>query len=444
MTSFFHTYDLRGLHPEEIDVEEAEKVGKAFGTFVDAEEVLIGRDGRKHGEKILEAFIRGLKSTGADVATSGIVPSPVIYYGQRKHGFGAAVVVTASHNPAEYTGFKFCREEALAMSREGGMKQIQEIYEKEAFQKGEGEEREIDLVEDYIEAVKDTIGATGLELKINCGNGVTGMIAEELFEALECDVSTINCEVDGEFPNHLPDPGNEEAQEALSSGMEDEELGIIFDGDGDRAGFILPGYGYIPEDEVLALFSEEALKKRKGKVIYDLRASKLVPEVVKENGGTPVETRVGHTFISEAIHEDPEIVFAGELSGHYYFPEWDFPFDDALFAAALMTQIAAKTDLIRRLENYPDYPVSPELRIDCPNDAKKEVVNRVEASYPDREITDLDGAKIHFEKGWALVRPSSTEPKMSVRVEADTEEDMKRILSEIEACVQEAIEEASS
>lgn len=444
MTSFFHAYDLRGKYPGEIGENEAEKVGKAYGTFTGAEEVLVGRDGRKHGEEITEAFIHGILSTGTDVAYAGMVPSPVVYFGMVKNCIESSAVVTASHNPSEYTGFKFAKEGALAMSREGGMKEIEEIYEMESFESGEGKRREISLEEDYIEAVQEKIDLEEeLDLAVNFGNGVTGSIGKELLQELGCTVEPVNDEINGDFPNHLPDPTNEEAQKELESHIEGKDLGIIFDGDGDRAGFIIPEYGYITEDEVLALFSEESLEREKGKVLHDLRASKLVPEIVRQNGGEPQETRVGHTFVSEGIHTDSSIVFAGELSGHYYFPAFEFPWDDGLFAAALMCQIVSEKDVLAKLTDYPDYPVSPELRIDCPEERKQKVMEKMKEEYSDHELSTMDGVKIQFDKGWALVRPSSTEEKMSVRCEANTEEDVDRILGEVEEKVREFIESST-
>lgn len=435
MASFFHSYDLRGVYPDEISEEEARKVGKAYGTFVETDKVLVGRDGRKHGEEISEAFIEGVNSTGTDVRSAGVTPTPVVYFGQVDNGFESSAIVTASHNPPDYTGFKFCLEGALAMSREGGMKEIEEIYTSEEFSEGSGSSDGVKLEEEYISEVKNKIGSLGLDVVINCGNGVTGTIARELFEELGCSVKMVNEKVDGDFPNHLPAPGNEEAQQQLEDALDDEDLGIIFDGDGDRAGFVLPGYGYVEEDKVIALLAEESLKDEKGTVVHDLRASKLVPEKVREFGGEPEESRVGHTFISERIHEGGDVVFAGELSGHYYFPAFDFPWDDGLFAGALMCKMASEEDLEEKIEAFPKYPVSPELRIDCPEDAKKEVVEKFAEEYSDHDITTKDGVKVQFEKGWALVRPSSTEPKMSVRCEADTEEDLERILDEVEGRV---------
>lgn len=444
MVSFFHSYDLRGKYPDEIDADVAEKVGKAYGTFTDAEEVLVGRDGRKHGEEIVGAFMQGIRSTGTDVIYAAKAPSPVIYYGMVAHDIKSSAVVTASHNPSEYTGFKFSKEGALAMSREGGMAEIEEIYENEEFESGDGEIRRVDLGNGYIEFVRNKVNLEEeLDVVVNFGNGVTPIVGTEMLEALGCNVKSVNDRIDGEFPNHLPDPTNEEAQADLEAEMDGEDLGIIFDGDGDRTGFILPGYGYIEEDQILALFSEECLEEEKGKVVHDLRASKLVPEIIEKNGGEPQETRVGHTFISEEIHADPSIVFAGELSGHFYFPVFDVPWDDGLFAAALMCQMVSEKDVRQKLEDYPNYPVSPELRIDCPEEAKQGVVEKMKQEYSDHELSTMDGVKVQFEKGWALVRPSSTEEKMSVRCEADTQEDVDRILEEVESNVRDFIQELS-
>jgi phosphomannomutase/phosphoglucomutase len=444
MVSFFHAYDLRGIYPDEIGEEEARKVGKAFGTFTDAGEVLVGRDGRNHGEKITEAFITGIISTGTDVSYAGMVPSPVVYFGMREENIDASAVVTASHNPPEYTGFKFCKEDALAMSREGGMKQIEKLYESEEFETGKGQRNDIEISEAYLSAIEERFEIEeGLDVIVNFGNGVAAEVGREALERIGCDVNPVNDEIDGSFPNHLPDPTNQDAKDALMEEMNGEDLGIIFDGDGDRAGFILPEYGYISEDEVLTVFSERCLEKRKGKVVHDLRASQLVPEKVRESGGTPLETRVGHTFISESIHSDSDIVFAGELSGHYYFPVYGFPFDDGIFSAVLMCQIASEVDLVKVLEEYPDYPVSPELRIDCPEEAKEKVVRGVKEAYSDHDVSTIDGAKVIFENGWALVRPSNTEEKMSVRCEGDTEEEVEEILEEVEFQVRKLIEQNS-
>ncbi|EGQ43884.1 MAG: phosphomannomutase [Candidatus Nanosalina sp. J07AB43] len=257
MTSFFHSYDLRGIYPDEIGLDEAEKVGKAYGTHTEAEEVLIGRDGRTNGSEVAEAFMDGVCSTGTDVAYMGMAPTPLIYFGQVRNGFGSAAVVTASHNPSEYTGFKFNRPEGVAMSRQGGMRDIQDIYESRDFEAGSGSVREIEVLDDYVREVSELVGNLDLDVLIDCGNGVTGLMARRLFEELGCNVRILNEEIDGSFPSHLPDPTDEKAQRTVEKAMDGEDLGIIFDGDGDRAGFVLPEHGYVQEDEVITLYQNK-------------------------------------------------------------------------------------------------------------------------------------------------------------------------------------------
>jgi Phosphomannomutase len=221
--------------------------------------------------------------------------------------------------------------------------------------------------------------------------------------------------------------------------MDGEDLGILIDGDGDRAGFFVPGYGDVPEDEVIGTMSSRLLEES-GTVIYDLRASQLVEDLVTEAGGTPVESRVGHTFISEMIHEDPNVVFAGELSGHFYFPGLGFPWDDGLLAAALFSSIVEEEDIEQMLSSLPEYPVSPELRIDCPEDSKEDVMSQVRDRFGDRDVSEKDGLKIGFDGGWALVRPSSTEPKMSLRCEASSEERLEDIRETVEGFLRSSID----
>ncbi|MDY7082541.1 MAG: phosphomannomutase/phosphoglucomutase [Halobacteria archaeon] len=443
--SFFHAYDLRGRYPDELGEDEALRVGKAFGTLVDADEVLVGRDGRMHGKDVANAFIDGITSTGTDVLYAGMEPTPVIYFGTDYLDVEASAAVTASHNPPEYTGFKFSKQNALAMSREGGMAEMERIYAAEEFDEvGEGEKGEVEDVEledDYVEFVKERIDLKEeIDVAVNFGNGVTAEIGRRVLEEIGCNVESINDTIDGDFPNHLPAPGEKEAQEQLSEILEGKDLGILFDGDGDRAGFMVDGK-YVEGDDMLAIFSEECLKRKTGKVVYGLRSSKVVPETIEENGGEPVESRVGHTFISETIHADTDVVFAGEVSGHFYFPVLDVPWDDGIFAAAFVCQIATERALAEVINALPNYPVSPELRIDCPEHAKAGVVERVKEKYADEEVSTVDGAKVFFDDGWALVRPSNTEEKMSVRCEADTEEALDRILDDVEGAVREAIEE---
>lgn len=459
MTEFFHAYDLRGTYPDQIGEQEAERLGRAFAAHVrDADEggrdatIVVGRDGRRHGEQITDAFVAGVTAAGVDVRDVGLAPTPALYYASW-HDDCYAAAVTASHNPPEYTGFKFSRPGGLAMSRDGGMADVERRYERgeEPSSESDGERREEDLLDDYVDFVTSRVDLDGeVSVAANFGNGVAASCGVALLEAIGCDVTAVNDAIDGDFPSHPPSPGEEAARRALTDAMTDEDLGVIFDGDGDRAGFVLPERGYVPEDQVIALMAEELVERNggEGAVVYDLRCSQLVSERVEAAGGEPRESRVGHTFIAEAIHAEPEpgtpsVVFAGEVSGHYYFPGLGAPWDDGLLAAAFIAELASREDLAARIDGYPEYPVSPELRIDCPEGAKQGVLADVEAFYGDRETSDVDGVKVFFDAGWALVRPSNTEPKMSVRVEADSEEALERLLADVEDVVRMAIEDNS-
>lgn len=439
MTGFFHAYDLRGVYPDEVGLDEARRVGAAFGSYVDGP-VLVGRDGRTHSDEVTEAFVDGVTSTGRDVLDAGMVPTPVVYFGSHRDDVCSAVV-TASHNPPEYTGFKFTRDDGVSMSREGGMRGIEELYESRDFERGDGSVSEVDLVEDYLGFVDERVDVSGdLSVVANFGNGVAAAVGVPLLERIGCDVHPVNADVDGRFPNHPPNPQDDTARDATFEALEehDADVGLIFDGDGDRAGFVLQD-GVVDEDTAIAVLAAHSLERRKGDVLYDLRASQAVPEVVRSHGGEPVETRVGHTYISEAIAER-DAAFAGEISGHYYFPALDAPWDDGLLAAAVFCEIAAEGDLDRRLDEIPVYPVSPELRIDCPEERKEDVVEAVAEAYAEYDVSTVDGVKVDFPEGAALVRPSNTEEKMSVRCEGDTGEALDRLLENVESTVRDAIE----
>jgi len=444
MSSFFGAYDLRGVYPDEIAPEEALTVGRAFGTYVDAADVIVGRDGRSHADRVTGAFVDGVLSTGTGVVDVGRVPTPLVRFASRTVDAGAAAMVTASHNPPEYTGFKFTKAGGVAMSREGGMAEIQRCYESEAFASGTGTVTRRDLLPAYLDYLSERVGgATDVTVVANFGNGVASVGGRQLLERLGCTVVGVNETVDGEFPDHPPVPDDPTAVARIQERMDGADLGVVFDGDGDRAGFVVPGVGQVSVDKVLALFARECLAERSGTVAYSLNASQLLPDVVTEEGGTPHETRVGFTFLSEYIHEHPDVVFAGEPSGHFAFPAFGVPWDDGLFAAAFMSHLVAETDVAERIAAFPDYPVSPMLRIDCPHEQKAAAVRDVVDAYAEHEQSTVDGVKIVFDDGWALVRPSNTEPKLSVRCEADTEAALDRIRTDVVDTVEGILEGAA-
>jgi phosphomannomutase/phosphoglucomutase len=430
VTDFFHAYDIRGT-ADELGEEEMLGLGKSYGTFIDADQVALVRDGRKHSERHTQAFADGLKSTGIEVLLGGLEPTPVAYHAAWSRDIPAAAV-TASHNPPEYTGIKFASPGGTALSREAGMAEIREIYESRDFDEEEGEVTEANLGEEYVEHLSAGLDS-GTEVVADVGNGAGGERAKQVLERIGCSVRMVNAEPDGSFPDHLPDTQTETLEEEAEG-----ELGIVLDGDADRAAFLVPGYGEVSSDEAMALFAERCLDGD-GAVLADLRSSKTVRETVEHNGGKYLESRVGHTFISERLHRNNEIMFAGELSGHYYFPGLNVPWDDGIFAAALMADMHSASDLAERLQDLPQHPASPEVRPDCPHGLKQDVIEHIKQEYSDHKLSTRDGVKVHFEDGWLLIRPSNTSPKMSIRCEFDTQERVDEVLKEAEEKVDQYI-----
>ncbi len=430
MTDFFHAYDIRGT-ANELGEKQMLQLGKSHGTFIDADKVALVRDGRKHSERHAQAFANGLKSTGIEVLLGGLEPTPVAYHAAWSRDIPAAAV-TASHNPPEYTGVKFASPGGAALSREAGMAEIQEIYESKDFDRGGGEITEANLGGEYAGHLS-TEFESDAEVVVDAGNGAGGERAKQVLEQIGCDVRVVNAEPDGSFPDHLPDTETEKLKEETEG-----ELGIVLDGDADRAAFLVPDYGEVSPDEAMALFAERCLDGD-GAVLADLRSSKTVRETVEHNGGKYLESRVGHTFISERLHRNNEIVFAGELSGHYYFPGLEAPWDDGIFAAALMADMHSASDLAERVRELPRHPASPEVRPDCPHNLKQDVIEHLKQEYSDHELSTRDGVKVYFEDGWLLVRPSNTSPKMSIRCEFDTRERVDEVLEQAKEIVNEYI-----
>jgi phosphomannomutase/phosphoglucomutase len=452
MTSFFRAYDLRGVYPDDIGTGDAERVGNAYGTATETESVLVGRDGRTHAETVRDAFVRGVTATGTDVIDIGEVPTPAVRFGCWRRDVDGGVMITASHNPAEYTGFKFSKADGRAMTRSGGMAEIQRVYESGAFEEGDGRWTELDLDDEYVEYVRqraesvraDSTAGVNLKIVANFSNGVAGPLGRRVLESLGCHVVGVNEVVDGSFPDHHPTPTDPAAIDRVQARMSGADLGVAFDGDADRVGIVLPGVGKISPDKLLALFATVCLAEEAGTVVYSLDASQLVPETVRDHGGDPREVRVGSTYISQLIFDEPDVVFAGEPSGHYSFPAFGVPWDDGIFTAALVARLVAATDVAARIAGFPEYPVSPTLRLDCPEPLKEPVVKGVVDAYSEHEQTTVDGVKLFFSDGWALVRPSNTEPKLSVRCEADTEPALTRIQADVRDTVEELIENAGA
>lgn len=445
MTSFFRAYDLRGTFPDEIGEAEATRVGRAFGTYTDASRILVGRDGRIHAPEVASAFVAGVTDTGTDVITVGCVPTPLVRFAARTQDVGPTVMVTASHNPPEYIGFKFTTTDGAAMSRDAGMAEIQRLYESREFDNGDAEVIERDMLPTYRSYLGDRLGnVEDLTVAVNFANGAAGTVARDILERMGCTVIGINEEIDGRFPAHLPVPDDPAAISLVTDHLGEADIGIIFDGDADRVGLVLPEQGAIEADKLMAIFARECLQRREGAVVFSLDTSQLVPQIAREHGGSVHELRVGFTFISEFIHERSDVVFAGEPSGHYAFPAFDVAWDDGIFGAGLLCQLAGNTDLGGDIDAFPDYPVSPQHRLDCPERCKETVVAAIADEFESYDQSTVDGVKIFFEDGWALVRPSNTEPKLSVRCEADTEAALAAIEENMLEAVERLIEDCAT
>lgn len=437
-TSFFRAYDLRGVHPAEIDADVARRIGRAYGSECEGSPVVVGRDGRTQAPEIAAALTEGIVATGTDVVDVGVVPTPLVRYASTRPEFAGAAMVTASHNPPEYIGVKFSTAEGVAMSRDGGMKAIQERYETGTFERGDGTRTERDLEEAYLDALLAPLDEADVTVAVNFANGVAATVGRTLLERLGCTVIGINERIDGTFPAHPPVPDDPTAIEAVTDRLDDADAGICFDGDGDRMGLVVPDRGAVPTDQLMALFAHACLERERGTVVHSLDTSQLVADVVEAHGGTTVETRVGFTYIAEEIDERDGVVFAGEPSGHYGFPAFGIDWDDGLFGAALACHLLSSTDVGDRLDAMPAYPTSPTHRIECPDAAKTPAIEAIDDRFDGHPRSRLDGVKIRFPDGWALVRPSNTEPKLSVRCEAQTDD----ALAEIETTVLEAVADA--
>ena len=453
----FRAYDVRGIYPTEIDENLAEKIGKAFGTFIynkakkkqlTGEEIVIsvGGDARFHTPSLKKSLIRGLLLTGIKVIDFGTLPTPVLYFAVAFKRLDGGVAVTASHNPKDYNGFKLCAAGGVCLSWETGIKDVLEIVKRVDFRLG-GEEGEFaisDIFEEYkqyVSAKIDLRQLKGRKVVIDAGNGVCGKVAANLFETGGCRVVKLYCEPDGTFPNHEPDPVKKsnliDLQKAVLESKAD--LGIAYDGDGDRVGFVGPDGKVLESHVVLSIFAKEALKNKSGsKIVFDVRSSKAVEDVIRLYGGLPVESRVGHSYIqAELLNGGCE--FGGEHTGHYFFKE-NFGFDDGIFASLKFAEIVSKTvgGLDSLTKDIPAYFTSEEFRVFCRDDQKFGVMEKIKAALKKKHgVVETDGAKVISGDGWFLIRVSNTEPALTIRWEARTEESFNSIKEEIKNIIVE-------
>ena len=434
--SIFKAYDIRGIVEQELTPEIVKLIGLAIGSeSIEKGErgVVVGRDGRLSGPSLMESLKAGLKQSGCHVVDIGMVPTPLVYFATYTKAATSGVMITGSHNPPEYNGFKIMiAGEALSGER------IQELYQRiknNDFTSGHGTSTKVDIEDDYIDRVKSDIKLSKpLNIVVDCGNGVAGNIAPKLFEQLGVKVNKLFCLIDGNFPNHHPDPSKLHNLEDIIKEVVDmgADMGFAFDGDGDRLGLIDNKGNVIWADRQMILYSRDILERNPGaKIVFDVKCSSLLPKDISEHGGEPIMSRTGHSFIKAKLKETGAAL-GGEMSGHIFFKERWYGFDDALYTGARLLEILSKTDQTceQVFANLPNSNNTPEINIHFDEQGQQfsamdNLANNV--SFDGAKITTIDGVRVDYPNGWGLVRPSNTTPCLVLRFEADDEKTLVEI-----------------
>lgn len=440
----FQAYDIRGNMGETLDAGVARQVGLAIGSEAyerGDQTVIVARDGRLSSPELAKSLITGLTESGRDVIDIGVVPTPIAYYATHTLGATSCVMVTGSHNPGNVNGFKIVLAgNTLAGDEIQGLRQR---IEKEDFLNGSGSVSTSEIVPNYVSRViEDVKVARPMKVVVDCGNGVAGGVAPKLIKSLGCHVLPLYCDIDGNFPNHHPDPGNPDNLQDLARTVVETraDIGLAFDGDGDRIGVVTNSGKIINADRLLMLLAKDMITRNPGAtIIYDVKSSRRLHGLIVGYGGKPLMWKTGHSNIKRKMKESGALL-AGEMSGHVYFKERWYGFDDALYTAARLLEIvSAKSDSLDALFGaFPEDMSTPELAIAAPENKKFNIIDRLQrsAQFDGGQVTDIDGLRVDFPDGWGLVRASNTSPKLVCRFEADTDQALNRIQAEFRSQLQ--------
>ncbi len=429
----FREYDIRGNVAADFPPDIVEFLGKGFGTYLrrnGGREITLSGDVRLSTPDLIEHFKRGVLSTGIDVIKLGLLPTPVNYYSMFKLGVGGAVQITGSHNPPEFNGFKISMFKKPVFGK--AIQDIKTLIDNGDFDEGEGSEAPYNIRNEYFEMVKEKISIDRpMKVVMDSANAAGGLIAPKLFNALGVELTELFCDVDGTFPNHHPDPTVEENLEELISEMKtgNYDVGIAFDGDADRLGVVDDKGEILWADQLMTLFLPEIVEKG-DEILFDVKCSQALEDMILKFGGTPVMWNTGHSLIKQKM-TDLKCKFGGEMSGHIFFADDYFGFDDAIYVAARLIQTLSRTQkpLSELRLEIPKYISTPELRLDCNSDEEKfEIAQKAKAYFSKQyECSTIDGVRIKFGDGWGLVRASNTQPVIVCRFEAKTEVRMLEI-----------------
>jgi len=432
-SSIFREYDIRGTYPEQINESSIKSIAFAIAKRCKKDNIstlVVGRDGRISGPALLEAFCEGLIESGINVDNIGLVTSPLLYFAAKKSKSKSGIMITGSHNPKNYNGIKMVINDSPISGTE--------IYTLISHEKNtnleKGEIKYSDIKPIYLEEVCKNISIKNSEkikVVLDCGNGAAGCIAPDLFKKLGLDVIELFSDVDGNFPNHHPDPGKLENLQDLMNEVKDNnaDIGFAFDGDGDRVGLVTNNGDSVFPDKLMMLFSKDILSRDKGSIVFDVKCSNQLENIIRENGGDPIMSPTGHFHIKKSIKKHNSLL-GGEMSGHIFFNDKWYGFDDGHYAAARATEILSNHD-----ENISDiihkFPISsstPELNITVTDETKFTIVEKFtnECSLDGKKIT-IDGLRINFNNGWGLIRASNTSPKLVMRFEGNSLKDMNEI-----------------
>ena len=445
--TIFREYDIRGIADRDLLSPDIEVLGRAIGTYMirrTGRKVNLGRDCRLSGPRLHAALLKGLLAAGCQVTDIGVIPTPLLYYSVYKFGAESGVMITGSHNPADYNGFKMMAGKAAVYGQD-----IQDIYQliaTENFESGQGSVVEADPITPYVEEIPKGFNfARRIKVVFDAGNGTAGPTLHRLLQSLNVEAIEMFFEMDGNFPNHHPDPTVEHNLEMLKTAVKKHgaELGIAFDGDADRIGAIDENGTVVWGDQLMLIYAREILTRKPGSTfIGEVKCSKIMYDTIEKLGGKAIMYKTGHSLIKTKMKEE-HAELAGEMSGHIFFADRFYGFDDALYAACRLIEIVAASakPLSYQLADLPVMVNTPEIRVDWPDETKFQVVAKVTEHFKaSHRVIDVDGVRVNFDKGWGLLRASNTQPVLVMRFEAETPE----LLAEYQAIVEAALHSAAT
>ena len=434
----FREYDIRGVVGEDLNDDRVRCLGSAIAATLIREgigKVIVGRDNRLSSDAYFEALADGLMRSGVDVVDIGVVPTPVFYFASKSWGIEGGVMITASHNPAGFNGFKVLRGEGTIYG--AAIRELRDIAAGDLKTDGSGKLDRKDAISEYIDYISENVKVErAVRFAVDGGNGTAGIVAPDIFDRLGCSPVELYMKPDGNYPNHHPDPTIVENLEDLKAAVLDSglELGIGFDGDSDRIGVIDDTGEIIWGDRLLAIFARDVLAANPGAtVIFEVKCSQGLEEDILDHGGRPIMWKTGHSLIKKKMRDESALL-AGEMSGHLFFADRYFGFDDAIYAACRLLEIVSglSKTLSDLLGDLPHYESTPEIRVECDDESKFDIVQKVCDHFKKtNEVVDVDGARIKFAEGWGLIRASNTQPALVLRFEASRKDTLREIRQEI-------------